>query len=72
MATTVDVPKDADGNAVPVLSLWQHPGHGAQVWAHTPADEVQYRAEGWRPVDTPKTQKAATGSEKGEAGGGGK
>lgn len=70
MATTVDVPKDADGNDVPVLGLFEHPESGAQVWAHTPADEVQYQAEGWKPVKTAKAEKAAAGPEKGASGGG--
>jgi hypothetical protein len=72
MATTVDVPKDSEGNDVPVLGLWEHPEHHAQVWAHTPADMVQYQAEGWKPVDTPKAQKAAASTDKREATGGGK
>jgi hypothetical protein len=55
--STVDVPKDADGNDVPVLGLYEHPESGAQVYAHTPADEVQYQAEGWKLVKPAKTEK---------------
>jgi len=64
MASTVDVPKDAEGNDLPVLGLFEHPEHHAQVWAHTPADVVQYQAEGWRPVETAKVTKATAATEK--------
>lgn len=67
MATTADVPKDADGNDLPVLGLWEHPESGAQVWAHTPADMIQYQAEGWTPVETPKVTKATAAAEKAAA-----
>jgi hypothetical protein len=63
MATTVEVPKDADGNDRPVFGLFEHPEHGAQVWASTPADAVQMQAEGWKPVQSPKVEKVTKASE---------
>lgn len=72
MATTVELPKDADGNDRPVFGLFKHPEHGALVWASTPADAVQMRAEGWAEVQTPKTEKTTTKTSEGATGAAGK
>jgi hypothetical protein len=60
---TVDVPKDADGNDVPVLALFENPD-GVPIWAHTPADVVQYQAQGWREIDTAQTGTGKAGAAK--------